>query len=86
VGKSNYVGSETKNKKLVIPGPNILTNTLPEFLSKKIKPFFDFTNSLIHRYWLISDEKLLSLVRENKNDFIAFIETIEDHIKRRQIA
>lgn len=62
------------------------TNILSESLSKKIKPFFDFRNSLIHRYWFISDEKLLSLVRENKNDFIAFIEAIEDHIKRRQTA
>jgi uncharacterized protein YutE (UPF0331/DUF86 family) len=59
------------------------TNILPESLSQKIKPFFDFRNSLIHRYWFISDEKLLSLVRENKPDFISFIEAIEIYIKKR---
>jgi len=59
------------------------TGILPESLSKKIKPFFDFRNSLIHRYWFISDEKLLSLVRENKTDFISFIEAIENYIKNR---
>ena len=59
------------------------TNILPESLSHKIKPFFDFRNSLIHRYWFISDEKLLSLVRENRNDFISFIESIEVYIKNR---
>lgn len=57
------------------------TNILPGNLSKKIKPFFDFRNSLIHRYWFISDEKLLSLVRENQIDFLTFIEAIEDYIK-----
>jgi len=58
-------------------------NILPKSLSQKIKPFFDFRNSLIHRYWFISDEKLLSLVRENKTDFISFIEAIENYIKNR---
>jgi uncharacterized protein YutE (UPF0331/DUF86 family) len=59
------------------------TKILPESLSQKIKPFFDFRNSLIHRYWFISDEKLLSLVRENRNDFISFIEAVEVYIKNR---
>lgn len=53
-----------------------------EELSKKIKPFFDFRNSLIHRYWVISDEKLLSLTRENKNGFLFFIESVESYLKR----
>ena len=57
------------------------TNILPNHLSKKLKPFFDFRNSLIHRYWFISDEKLLTLVRENHIDFLTFIEAIEDYIK-----
>jgi uncharacterized protein YutE (UPF0331/DUF86 family) len=59
------------------------TGILPESLSKKLKPFFDFRNSLIHRYWFISDEKLLSLVRENKTDFISFIDAIENYVKNR---
>jgi len=60
------------------------TKILSETLSQKIKPFFDFRNSLIHRYWFISDEKLLSLVRENKDDFISFIQAIESYIRNRK--
>jgi len=59
------------------------TNILSEPLSKKIKPFFDFRNSLIHRYWFISDDKLLLLVRENINDFNSFIEAIENYIQHK---
>jgi uncharacterized protein YutE (UPF0331/DUF86 family) len=47
---------------------------ISESLSAKLKPFFDFRNSLVHRYWIISDEKLISLVRENYRDFYNFIE------------
>lgn len=53
-------------------------------LSKKLRPFFDFRNSLIHRYWYISDEKLLVLVRKNKNDFISFIKAIEAYMKSKK--
>ncbi len=59
------------------------TGILPDSLSKKLRPFFDFRNSLIHRYWVISDEKLLSLVRENRSDFLSFIEAIEYYLKNR---
>jgi len=58
-------------------------NILSDSLSKRLRPFFDFRNSLIHRYWFISDEKLLSLVRENKEDFTSFISEVEDYLKRR---
>lgn len=60
------------------------TRVLSESLSQKLKPFFDFRNSLIHRYWFISDDKLLVLVRENKNDFLAFIEAVENYLIKRQ--
>jgi uncharacterized protein YutE (UPF0331/DUF86 family) len=53
---------------------------LPAELSKKLKPFFDFRNSLIHRYWVISDSKLLSLVRENRGDFEEFIAAIQLYV------
>jgi uncharacterized protein YutE (UPF0331/DUF86 family) len=56
---------------------------LSEELSKKLKPFFDFRNSLIHRYWVISDSKLLSLVRENSLDFDAFIQAIQAYVSSR---
>lgn len=54
---------------------------LPPEIVKKLKPFFDFRNSLIHRYWIISDEKLLSLTRENLGDFDVFVQAIEDYLK-----
>lgn len=50
-------------------------------LSDKLKPFFDFRNSIIHRYWIISDDKLLELVRKNYKDFLNFIEEIEKYLK-----
>ncbi|MBS1238877.1 MAG: hypothetical protein H6R38_195 [Deltaproteobacteria bacterium] len=59
---------------------------LPAELSKKLKPFFDFRNSLIHRYWVISDSKLLSLVRENIADFVDFIGAIQTYVSPKGIA
>lgn len=59
------------------------TKIIPEALSKKLRPSFDFKNALIHRYWVISDEKLLPLVRENKDDFDDFVEAIETYLKNR---
>jgi len=50
-------------------------------LSDKLKPFFDFRNSLVHRYWIISDDKLIKLVQENHKDFLNFIEEIENYLK-----
>jgi len=54
---------------------------ISESTSAKLKPFFDFRNSLVHRYWIISDEKLIELVRNNHKDFYAFIEEIEKYVK-----
>jgi uncharacterized protein YutE (UPF0331/DUF86 family) len=54
---------------------------LPPEIVNKLKPFFDFRNSLIHRYWSISDEKLLSLTRENLGDFDVFVQAIENYLK-----
>ncbi len=54
---------------------------LPPMIVGKLKPFFDFRNSLIHRYWIISDEKLVQLLRENIGDFDDFVESIENYLK-----
>jgi uncharacterized protein YutE (UPF0331/DUF86 family) len=59
------------------------TKILPQTISKKMRPFFDFRNALIHRYGFIADEKLLALVRENKNDFLSFIDAIEKYMTKR---
>jgi uncharacterized protein YutE (UPF0331/DUF86 family) len=50
-------------------------------LSGKLKPFFDFRNSLIHRYWIISDDKLIILVQQNYKDFLNFIDEIEKYLR-----
>lgn len=52
-------------------------------LSSKLKPFFDFRNSLIHRYWIISDDRLIDLVQKNYKDFLNFIEEIEKYLSQR---
>ena len=57
------------------------TGIVSKSLSDKLKPFFDFRNSLIHRYWIISDDRLLDLVRENYKDFYNFIEEMEKYLK-----
>ena len=33
---------------------------IPQELSSSLKPFFDFRNSLVHRYWIIDDMMLLN--------------------------
>src|SRR4030042_5376748 len=57
---------------------------ISDSLSKKLKPFFDFRNSIIHRYWIISDEKLLLLTRENYKDFELFIDEIKIYMHKQQ--
>ena len=58
------------------------TGIISKNLANKLKPFFDFRNSIIHRYWIISDDKLLALVKDNYKDFYNFIEEIEKYFKR----
>lgn len=46
-------------------------------LSSRLKPFFDFQNSLVHRYWIIDDRKLLENCTKGYRDFLSFIDAIE---------
>ena len=69
---SGYVETIIKSGEIVI---------ISIALSDKLKPFFDFRNSIIHRYWIISDDMLLELVRKNYKDFLNFIEEIEKYLK-----
>jgi uncharacterized protein YutE (UPF0331/DUF86 family) len=50
-------------------------------LFNKLKPFFDFRNSLVHRYWVIDDNKLITSILNGKNDFEQFVDEIEIFIK-----
>lgn len=69
---SGYIDTVIKSKE---------NRIISEDLYNKIKPFMDFRNSLIHRYWVISDNKLLELTRKNYKDFENFIREIENYIK-----
>ena len=54
---------------------------ISEELFQKLKPFFDFRNSLVHRYWIIDDEKLIANIQSEKDDFIQFAKELESYIK-----
>lgn len=54
---------------------------IPKTLTDRLKPFFEFRNSLVHRYWTIPDDKLIVLVRQSYKDFNNFIEEIEKYLK-----
>jgi uncharacterized protein YutE (UPF0331/DUF86 family) len=49
-------------------------------LFQRLKPFFDFRNSLIHRYWIVDDQRLITNIQNGRDDFDRFIEEIEAHI------
>ena len=51
-------------------------NIISRDIFNKIKPFFDFRNSLIHRYWLIDDRTFLKNLREGYKDFLRFYDEI----------
>ena len=47
---------------------------------QRLKPFFDFRNSLIHRYWSIDDERLIENIKNGRDDFDRFVEEIETYL------
>ena len=57
---------------------------LSENLLQKLKPFFDFRNSLIHRYWSIDDNRLIDNIKKGRNDFDRFIEEVESYISKQR--
>jgi uncharacterized protein YutE (UPF0331/DUF86 family) len=50
-------------------------------LFQRLKPFFDFRNSLIHRYWTIDDVIMIENIKAGRNDFDRFVSEIEDYTK-----
>lgn len=54
---------------------------ISEGLFQKLKPFFDFRNSLVHRYWIIDDEKLIANIEAGRDDFDQFAEELEKYIQ-----
>ena len=51
-------------------------------LFQRLKPFFDFRNSLVHRYWTIDDERLIGNIETGHADFDRFIEAIEGYLAK----
>ncbi len=51
-------------------------------LFQRLKPFFDFRNSLIHRYWAVDDYKLIGNIVTGHADFDRFVEEIETIIDK----
>jgi uncharacterized protein YutE (UPF0331/DUF86 family) len=54
---------------------------ISEELYQKLKPFFDFRNSLVHRYWIVDDEKLIANIEIGQDDFDQFAEELENYIR-----
>ena len=52
-----------------------------EDVFKSLKPFFDFRNSLIHRYWKVDDTTFLENLKVGYKDFLRFCEEIEIFLK-----
>jgi len=51
-------------------------------LFNRLKPFFDFRNSLIHRYWTIDDSKLIKNILQGREDFDRFVKEIDEYLKK----
>ena len=54
--------------------------TDPIRIKSYLKPFFDFRNSLIHRYWSIDDDRLIENIKNGRDDFDRFVEEIETYL------
>ncbi len=52
-------------------------NLISKELYNKLRPFFDFRNSLIHRYWQVDDELLIKNIIKGKDDLEQFVREIE---------
>ena len=53
---------------------------IPADMVQRLKPFFDFRNSLIHRYWSIDDDRLIENIKNGRDDFDRFVEEIEAYL------
>jgi len=68
---SGYIDTIAKGRK---------EGMISEELFEKLKPFFDFRNSLVHRYWTIDDDKLIENIRGGLNDFDRFADEMEAYL------
>jgi uncharacterized protein YutE (UPF0331/DUF86 family) len=54
---------------------------ISEGLFNKLKPFLEFRNTLIHRYWIVDDSRLIENILQGQNDFSLFVSEIENYLK-----
>lgn len=57
---------------------------ISEALFNRLKPFLDFRNSLIHRYWTVDDTQLIKNIIDGYRDFSQFVDEIEIYLKNAQ--
>ena len=74
VAVSGYIDAVTKGYE---------NGILSDDLFQRLKPFFDFRNSLIHRYWIIDDQRLIGEIKTGRNDFDSFIEEIDVYMSKK---
>mgnify|MGYP005839340811 CR=1 FL=1 len=55
---------------------------ISEELFQRLKPFFDFRNTLIHRYWAVADHRIIEDIRHGRGDFDRFVEELEAYLSR----
>jgi len=54
---------------------------ISEDLFNKLKPFLEFRNTLVHRYWVVDDGRLIENILQGQNDFSLFVSEIENYLK-----
>lgn len=54
---------------------------ISEDLCNRMKPFLEFRNTLVHRYWVVDDGRLIENILQGQNDFSGFVEEIEYWLK-----
>jgi len=54
---------------------------ISEDLFNKLKPFLEFRNTLVHRYWVVDDGCLIENILQGQNDFSLFVSEIENYLK-----
>jgi len=52
-----------------------------EALFQKLTLFFDFRNSLVHRYWMMDDETLIENIKGGMDDFDRFADEMESYAR-----
>ena len=72
IAVSGYIDTIVKGRKEGI---------ISEGLFQKLKPFLDFRHSLVHRYWIIDEEKLIANIEAGRDDFDQFAEELENYIQ-----